>query len=213
MIKVERLVFNPFQENTYLVWDQTGECVIIDPGCSDSAEEEELDDFIAKNNLKPIAHLYTHVHIDHILGMMHVYNKYGLRPITHRDALPLLQSAPDHGRMYGIHLEEVIEPETFMADGDQINFGASSLEVRYTPGHADGHVCLVNHQEKFVIVGDVLFNGSIGRTDLPTGDFDTLAQSIRTKLYTLPPDFIAYPGHGPQTTIQQEKNSNPFVRG
>lgn len=213
MIKVERLVFNAFQENTYLVYDDTAECVIIDPGCSNSAEEQELDDFISRNNLKPVAHIYTHCHIDHILGISHVFNRYGLRPVMHPASLPMLQGAPEHGRMFGIEMSEIVEPETFFNDGDEVKFGNATLEVRYTPGHADGHVCLVNHQEKFVIVGDVLFNGSIGRTDLPTGDFDTLAQSIRTKLYTLPPDFIAYPGHGPHTTIEQEKNSNPFVRG
>jgi glyoxylase-like metal-dependent hydrolase (beta-lactamase superfamily II) len=213
MITVERLVFNAFQENTYLIHDETGECVIIDPGCSDAAEQRELDHFISQNNLKPVAHLYTHCHIDHVLGINHVFSTYGLRPMIHPESLKILHSAPDHGRMFGVELNEIVEPETFLNEGDQVKFGNSSLEVLYTPGHVDGHICLVSQAAKFVIVGDVLFNGSIGRTDLPTGDFDLLAESIRQKLYTLPPDFIAYPGHGPQTTIGHEMNNNPFVRG
>lgn len=212
MLKVERLVFNAFQENTYVIYDETGECAIIDPGCTDPDEQKELDDFIQKNNLKPVAHLYTHCHIDHILGIAHVFHTYGLRPVMHPESLKILHTAKDHGRMFGIEVDEIVEPVTFINDGDEVKLGNSGLKVLYTPGHVDGHVCLVNHLAKFVIVGDVLFNGSIGRTDLPTGDFDLLAESIRQKLYTLPPDFIVYPGHGPHTTIGQEKHSNPFVR-
>ncbi|MBE0637723.1 MAG: MBL fold metallo-hydrolase [Bacteroidales bacterium] len=212
-MKVERLVFNAFQENTYLVFDDTGECVIIDPGCSDPAEEEELDRFISKSKLKPVAHLYTHCHIDHILGITHVYSKYGLRPLMHHESLKILRSAGDHGRVFGIELGEIIEPETYLNEGDQVKFGNSALEVLYTPGHVDGHVCFVSRAAKFAIVGDVLFRESIGRTDLPTGDFDALVTNIRNKLYTLPPEFIAYPGHGPHTTIGHERHNNPFVRG
>jgi glyoxylase-like metal-dependent hydrolase (beta-lactamase superfamily II) len=212
MIKVERKVFNAFQENTYLVYDETGECLIIDPGCQEAYEEEELFDFIKSKGLKPVGHLYTHAHIDHILGNGYVNSTYGLKPVMHEASKPIFMSAGDHGRMFGIEINEIVEPEIFIDEGEIIRFGNSSVEVLYTPGHVDGHVCFVNHPEKWVIVGDVLFRDSIGRTDLPTGDFDLLSDSIRNKLYTLGADYTVFPGHGPETSIGHEMRNNPFVQ-
>jgi glyoxylase-like metal-dependent hydrolase (beta-lactamase superfamily II) len=212
MIKVERLIFNAFQENTYLVSDDTGECLIIDAGCQGQFEQEQLSEHLASNNLKPVGQIYTHCHIDHILGNGYVFEKYGLRPVMHKKSLPIFLGASDHGKMFGIEIDGLIEPEVFIADGDLVRFGNSSLEVLYTPGHVDGHVCFVNHDAQIVIVGDVLFRDSIGRTDLPTGDFDVLGQSIRTKLYTLGTEYIVYPGHGPETSIGHEMLNNPFVQ-
>jgi len=207
------MVFNAFQENTFLVWDETRECVIIDPGCEGSAEQNELTEFINNNDLKLVGHLYTHCHIDHILGNAYVFETYGLRPVMHRDSLPVFHSAGDHGKMFGIEVDGLIEPETFLKEGDEVKFGNHALEVLHTPGHVNGHICFANRDEKFVIVGDVLFRDSIGRTDLPTGDFDLLSHNIQNKLYTLGRDFTVHPGHGPSTTIGYEMLNNPFVKG
>lgn len=212
MIKVDALVFNAFQENTYLVYDDSGECLIIDPGCQDAYEQQELTDYLMNKKLKPVGHLYTHCHIDHILGNAYVFKKYGLRPVMHKLSLPFFRRAAEQSRMFGLDEIEIVEPEEFIAEGDIINFGTSSLEVLYTPGHIDGHVCFVNKQSKFVIAGDVLFYESIGRTDLPTGDFDLLISSITEKLFTLGADFTVYPGHGEKTTIGHEMRFNPFLR-
>lgn len=214
MIKIERLVFNPFQENTYVLHDDTGECVIVDPGCSVKEEEDALDEFLKKQKLKPVAQIYTHTHIDHILGMSHVYKAYDLKPLMHRDALPFLENASQQAVMFGIDFNDhVVQPHEFLEEGDQMKFGKSRLEVLHTPGHVNGHLSFVGRDQQFVIVGDVLFRDSIGRTDLPSGDFDTLAHQIRTKIYTLGDEFTVYPGHGPDTTIRYEIINNPFVNG
>lgn len=212
MITIEKFVFNPFYENTYVLFDETGECIIIDPGCSEAEEEKELSDFFALKNLKPVRQIYTHCHIDHIFGANFIYKKYKLKPDIHKAALPFLIRGPEQARVYGFEMAKVVEPENFIEEGDKIKFGKSELEVVYTPGHADGSVCFINHPQKFVITGDVLFQGSIGRTDFPTGNFDLLMDSIRTKLYVLPDDFTVYSGHGEKTTIGFEKVNNPFVR-
>jgi len=212
MIKVDTLVFNAFQENTYLVHDDTNECLIIDPGCQDIDEQQKLSEFIEKKKLKPVGQYYTHCHIDHILGNAFVFKKYGLRPIMHQASLPYFMQAGVQSRMFGLDEIEIIEPKEFISEGDKIKFGNSALEVLYTPGHIDGHVCFVNRDSKFVIVGDVLFRESIGRTDLPSGDFDLLISSITDKLYSLDAGFTVYPGHGETTTIGHEIRYNPFIR-
>jgi glyoxylase-like metal-dependent hydrolase (beta-lactamase superfamily II) len=212
MITIEKFVFSPFYENTYLLFDESGECVVIDPGCFEPAEEIELADFISKNNLKPVRQIFTHCHIDHIFGANFIFGKYNLKPEIHKAALPFLLRGNEQAKVYGFNMPKVVEPESFIEEGDKIKFGSSELDVVYTPGHADGSVCFINHPQKFVITGDVLFQGSIGRTDFPTGDFDLLMQSIKTKLYVLPDDFTVYAGHGESTTIGFEKGNNPFVR-
>ena len=211
MITVKKLVFNAFQENTYVVYDESGECVIIDPGCYTSSEQKELLKFIEQKNLKPVKHLYTHPHIDHILGNAYVYHQFGILPVMHKVALPIYLRSAEHGLIFGIQIDGITEPKEFIDEGDIIKFGNSELEVLYTPGHVDGHVCFVNRVRKFVIAGDVLFRDSIGRTDLPTGNFGILSESIKTKLYTLGDDFTVYPGHGPDTTIGYEKINNLYV--
>ena len=161
MIKVHKFVFNAFQENTYLVYDDTGECLIIDPGCQEPYEEQQLSSFIESQKLKLVGHLYTHGHIDHILGNAWVYNTYGLKPVMHKGSLQFFMNAGDHGKMFGIEIEEIIKPVDFLEDGDHVRFGGSSLEVLHTPGHVDGHLCFANHEAQFVITGDVLFKDSI----------------------------------------------------
>lgn len=213
MIHIKVFVFNPFQENTYLLHDETRECVIIDPGCYSAEEELELTQYIKDERLKPVALINTHTHIDHILGNNFIYKTYGLKPVVHKAGEVFLETAPEHGSLFGFNVGKMVMPEKYLEENQVFKFGNSSLDVLYTPGHVDGSICLVNHENRFVISGDVLFNGSIGRTDLPTGDFDLLAKSIREKLYTLPDNFVVHPGHGPATTIGEEKTGNPFVTG
>jgi glyoxylase-like metal-dependent hydrolase (beta-lactamase superfamily II) len=158
-----------------------------------------------------VAQIFTHTHIDHILGISFIHQKYNLKPVMHRDALPFLKNAGQQGAMFGIEMNEIVEPEEFLEEGDRVEFGDNFLEVLHTPGHVDGHLTFVNRQAEFAIVGDVLFRDSIGRTDLPSGDFDILAHHIRTKIYALGGDFTIYPGHGPETTVRYEILNNPFV--
>ncbi|MCF8365545.1 MAG: MBL fold metallo-hydrolase [Bacteroidales bacterium] len=213
MIKTERLIFNPFQVNTYLLYDESRETILIDPGCYDDFEKQKLAEFIEEQNLNLVAQIFTHTHIDHILGASFVFQKYGLKPVMHKDALPFLEGAKKQGLMYGFEVDEIVKPEKFIDESDSIDFGNSSLQILHTPGHVDGHLCFVSSSNKFVIVGDVLFRDSIGRTDLPTGNFDVLAHHIRNKIYKLGSDYTVFPGHGPQTTIGYEIMNNPFVNG
>jgi hydroxyacylglutathione hydrolase len=212
MVSIEKFIFNPFSENTYLLFDEAGKCIIIDPGCFDKQEENLLVDFINLNNLKPIKQIFTHCHVDHIFGTNFLFSKYDLKPEIHKAALPFLQNGHQQARMYGFETPKIVEPDSFIHEGDKIKFGNSELDVVYTPGHADGSICFINHAQKFVITGDVLFRESIGRTDFPTGDFNVLMESIRTKLFVLDDDFIVYSGHGEETTIGHEKMNNPFIR-
>jgi len=211
MIKIQRFVFNPFSENTYLLYDETGKAVIIDAGCSNTNEEEELSEFISNMNLEPVYHLLTHTHIDHIFGMGFIFRKYGLRPMIHKRALPFLESAGTQAKMFGVDEIEVVEPVAFIDEASEISFGNSILKVLYTPGHVDGHLCFISHEQKFVIVGDVLFRESVGRWDLPSGNETVLMNSIKNKLFTLDKDFVIFPGHGPETTIGHEIYNNPYV--
>ncbi|HOI86716.1 MAG TPA: MBL fold metallo-hydrolase [Lentimicrobium sp.] len=212
MITVKTLVFNSFSVNTYIISDETGDCIIIDPGCESPAEQQKLAGYIASAGLTPRALVNTHFHVDHILGNRFVADLYKLAPTAHPEGELLRSTAREFGSIFGLNLTDVAIPEHFVNDGDTIKFGNSELEVLYTPGHADGSICLVSHPERFVISGDVLFYGSIGRTDLPTGDFDVLMNSIETKLFVLDNDYTVYPGHGPKTLIGYEKMNNPFIR-
>lgn len=211
MISISAYTFNPFQENTFILYDETKECVIIDAGCYTSSEKQELKGFIEQNNLKPKKLLNTHCHIDHVLGNAFIYEQYKLKTYMHKVDTPTLEMAPLSGKMWDIGLEDVPSPEGYIDEGDSIKFGNSTLEILFTPGHSVGHIVFVNHEQKFIIGGDVLFKQSIGRTDLPGGNHEQLINSIKTKLFTLPDDYIVYPGHGPETTIGYEKSHNPFL--
>lgn len=213
MTEVQSFAFNPFQENTYVLYGDTKEGVIIDPGCYNQSEHQQLLRFIDQYNLKVVHLLNTHAHIDHVLGNKFVAEQWGLKLEMNRLDLPNLHNAPNHGKMFGFEMEPSPEPSVFLNEGDQITFGNTVLDIVFVPGHAPGHIAFISYQDKFVIGGDVLFQRSIGRTDLPGGDYDTLIQSIKDKLYTLPDDYIVYPGHGPATSIGFEKKNNPFVRG
>jgi hydroxyacylglutathione hydrolase len=213
MLNIHRFPFNPFQVNTFIVWDETKECAIIDPGCYSQPEQEELKGFIAEKGLKPVRLINTHLHIDHIAGMAFASREYGLKPEAHFDGLPFIRHSEKTYFIYGFDSLETIDPQLPLAEGDIIRFGNSELEVIETPGHAAGSVCFISHSGRFVVTGDVLFHQSIGRTDLPTGDYDLLMKNIKEKLLTLPPDYKVYAGHGPETTIGYEAMSNPFLEG
>jgi hydroxyacylglutathione hydrolase len=208
---IVKFVFNSFGVNTYILSDETGKCLIIDPACQYEDEESGLLGFISSRHLKPVGMVNTHFHVDHIVGNTFVCKTFHLRPQCHKNSKMFWETASEFGAVFGIKIENLIIPKDFIEEGDIITFGKSSVEVLYTPGHAEGSICLVNHAERYVVSGDVLFRDSIGRTDLPTGNFDTLYNSITTKLFSLPDDYTVYPGHGPETTIGYEKLNNPFL--
>jgi hydroxyacylglutathione hydrolase len=212
-MEIKQFVFNDFQENTYILFDESKECVIIDPGCLYDNEKEELDQFIGSLDLKPVILLNTHAHLDHIYGNRHVFEKYGLSPGIHKEELYNLKNADKQAAFYGLPAPGSPIPESFISEGEQICFGNSILDILFTPGHSAGHLSFHAPKEKFLICGDVLFAGSIGRTDLPGGNYNTLISSIKTKLLTLKSDTKVYSGHGISSSIGLEKSTNPFLLG
>lgn len=211
MINIHVFTFNDFQENTYVLSDETKQCIIIDPGCYSAEEQNTLANYIKNNNLIPVKLLNTHCHIDHVLGNNFVASTFKIGLEIHANDMETLNSIATYGHLYGFNCEPSPNPVAFLKDGDKVKFGNSKLEIRYVPGHSAGHIVLVSAEEKFVICGDVLFRGSIGRTDLPGGDYNTLVNSIKTKLLTLADNFKVYSGHGPSTTIGFERENNPFL--
>lgn len=213
-MKVKYFTFNFFGENTYVLYDETGECVIVDPGCYTAEEEMALAAFIEEMQLTPVKLLNTHCHIDHILGNDFVARKYGLELYCHSYEIDWLTQAPHYGlAMYNVRVTPSPQPAGFLQEGDVVKFGNTELQVLFAPGHSVGSIVFYDAASKKAIVGDVIFNRSVGRTDLPGGNTQTLMQSIKTKIYTLPDDTVLYPGHMEPTTVGEEKLYNPFVRG
>ncbi|MDP4267633.1 MAG: MBL fold metallo-hydrolase [Bacteroidota bacterium] len=212
MITIKIFQFNPFQENTYVLYDETHECVVIDPGCYSVKEKEQLTNFISSKNLKPVKVINTHGHIDHILGIAFVSAKYNIDYYLHRGDSILLNNSSDIGVNFGMNFEKPAKLPVFVEEGNEIKFGNSVLEVIYTPGHSQGGICFYCRKDNFLISGDTLFDNSIGRTDLFGGNYDTLISSIKSKLFVLPDDCKVYPGHGPETSIASEKKDNPFFK-
>jgi len=210
MIKVKSFTFNPFQENTYLLYDDTLEAVVIDPGCNEMEEKKELSDFISLNQLKVKLLLNTHCHIDHVLGNDFVKSRYQVPFKIHPLDLPVLKSVKSYASNYGFPLYQEATPDAELREGSPVNFGNSSLQVIFLPGHAPGHVGFYSDVDNFIIAGDVLFFHSVGRTDLPGGNHETLLARIHQNLFILPDEIIVYPGHGPATNIGEEKMNNPF---
>jgi hydroxyacylglutathione hydrolase len=210
MISIRSFVFNGFQENTFVLYDETRECIVIDPGCYDKEEEQELSDFIDQQQLTVKLLLNTHCHVDHVLGNAFVKEKYNTRLLIHATDEPGLRAVKVYAPNYGLHQYHETLPDGYLKEGDTIKFGNQELKVIFVPGHSPGHVAFYSEANKIVIGGDVLFYNSIGRTDLPGGNFDVLIESIHQKLFTLPDDVKVYPGHGPATTIGFEKRTNPF---
>lgn len=213
MLNVHSFIFNTFQENTYIVYDENGLCAIFDPGMSNYEEEAAFVSFVEQNNLKPIALYNTHCHIDHVLGNHFIFEKYGLIPQFHEGEVPVLVAVQNMAPMYGFRYETSPIPETFLEEGQAIEIGKHTLGLLFVPGHSPAHLCFYSAQDGFVIGGDVLFRNSIGRTDLPGGNHQQLLDNIQQKMYVLPDETIVFPGHGPSTTIGFEKETNPFVRG
>jgi glyoxylase-like metal-dependent hydrolase (beta-lactamase superfamily II) len=213
MIQIQTFTFNGFEENTYVLFDDTKECIIVDPGCYDKHEQETLSNFLTENKLKPVLLINTHCHIDHVLGNRFVADKWKLDLAMHKLDVPTLESVKDYCTVYGFHnYEESHLPSHFLNEGEKVKFGESELDILFTPGHAPGHIVLHSKKDGFIIGGDVLFQMSIGRTDLPGGDFDTLIESIKEKLLPLDDNTKVYCGHGPSTNIGFEKANNPFLK-
>jgi len=211
MLTVKYFTFNPARENTYILHDETHECVIIDAGCYTSQEQAILKDYITDKKLKPVMLLCTHAHFDHIMGNRFVFDTYGLKPISHKKELEVFAAQESVSKRYEINFDLSPIPEKFIEEGDKLTFGTTTLSVLFTPGHSPGHVVFYNAENHLVINGDVLFKGTIGRTDLPLANHADLENSIKTKLYTLPDETTVYCGHGPVTNIGQEKVHNMFV--
>jgi len=213
MARIASFTFNPFYENTYIVYDETGECVVVDPGCYTKEEREDLGGFITRNQLKPVYLINTHCHIDHVLGNKFVAETYGVPLMMHKGEIPVLEDVVNYAPTLGVHYQPSPEPEIFVDEPDLVRFGNTELKVFFTPGHSPASICFYNEKDKFLVGGDVLFYDSIGRTDLPGGDYETLISSIKTKLLVLPDDVKVYAGHMQATTIGRERKFNPFLNG
>lgn len=211
MINIHYFAFGPFQENTYVLWDETNECIILDPGNSTITENKKLSDFISQKNLNVMRLILTHAHIDHINGNKYIFDTYGLLPEVHQDDVYFIENHLVSATMYGLQAEQSPMPKAFIKEGDVINFGNSTLQTLHTPGHSPGSISYYNLEDKFIIGGDVLFYGSIGRSDLPMGNHETLIKSIKEKLMSLGDEMKVYSGHGIPTTIGFERMNNPFL--
>lgn len=212
MLKVAFFTFGPFQENTYLISNQQKQCWIVDPGMYDTEETERFIDYIDTYQLIPQAIVNTHAHIDHIFGAQALMDKYNIPFAIHRKDKMMLDNAVIYAAAFGVTLKASPKATFYLNENENYMAGDELLEIRFTPGHSPGSVVFYCPKGGWLIGGDVLFAGSIGRTDLPGGDFDTLINSIREELFTLPPETIVYPGDGPATTIAEEMQNNPFLQ-
>ncbi len=211
MFTVKAFTFSPVQENTYLLYNEQGHVLIIDPGCYFEEEREELGTFLKQNNLKPQLLLNTHCHLDHVFGNKWIHETYGLLLHIHPNEKQVLDFAPASGLMWSLPFDNYNAEINYLKVDEEIQLDEDRLKVLFAPGHSPGHVCFYCEAQGFVIGGDVLFRQSIGRTDLPLGNHATLINSIKTRLFTLPDETIVYSGHGPSTTIGYEKKHNPFL--
>jgi hydroxyacylglutathione hydrolase len=211
MLHIQPFTFNPFSENTYLVWDDSLACVVIDPGCADRSEQQALAQFMAAQNLKLELVLNTHCHIDHVFGNRWLVDTYKVPLAAHRKDLMNLNGAVPYAHMMGMSFDPSPEPTIWLDGMKEISFGQTTFEIRFTPGHAPGHVSFYHAASGTLFSGDVLFQGSIGRTDLPGGNFSTLMQSIAQQILTLPDETVVWSGHGPETTVGEERQHNPFI--
>ncbi len=211
MIHIKAFTFSPISENTYVLYNNDGKAIIIDPGCYFPNEQETLKDFLTDNSLAPVYLLNTHCHLDHVFGNKWVHENYGLEPHLHPNEEAMLALAPVSGERWGLPFQNYMGPLHFLNDGDTVLLGETEIQVILAPGHSPGSICFYIPSQGDLIGGDVLFRGSIGRTDLPGGDSETLLNSIREKLWVLPDETVVYSGHGIKTTIGYEKRNNPFL--
>ncbi len=212
-MNIRAFTFNPFQENTYVIYEDNNECIIIDPGCYTHEEENELSDFIESKKLKPTKLINTHCHIDHILGNKFVQERWGVDLYVNKLEIPILESANDIAVNYGfnnyLHCKY---PKYFIDEKTIIKLNNTCFQILFTPGHSPGHICLYNKKENILIGGDLIFKESVGRTDLPGGDYNTLIKSIKEKILVLNDKTKIYCGHGPSTILKWEKEHNPFLK-
>ena len=211
MLTIQSFTFNPASENTYVLFNETGSAVIIDPGCYSENEQHALQLFIELNDLKVIQLINTHCHLDHVFGLKWVHENYDLEPFIHLEDKKILESAPQSALRWGLTMDNYTGKVQLLEEGDEIHIGTDKLSVLHTPGHSPGSISFYCKEQGFVISGDVLFKESIGRTDLPEGNHHQLIRSIQTKLFTLPDETIVYNGHGNTTTIGHEKEHNPYL--
>jgi glyoxylase-like metal-dependent hydrolase (beta-lactamase superfamily II) len=211
MLKIKSFVFSPIQENTYLLYDEFNNCAIIDPGCYFDAEKEQLTQFIRQTGLQPQMLLNTHCHLDHVFGNKYIAETYGLVAQIHQKEKLVLEFAPTSGLMYNLPFDNYTGDFIFLKEGDTVLIGTDELKVIEAPGHSPGHICFYCAAQGFLIGGDVLFNRSIGRTDLPGGNHEQLINNIKEKLFVLPEATVVYSGHGSTTTIGEEKKENPYL--
>ncbi|MEZ5000122.1 MAG: MBL fold metallo-hydrolase [Bacteroidales bacterium] len=210
-MEIFKLVFSPIEVNTYIIADSTGDCAIIDCGCYSDDEFRRLKEFLSDKGLTPVMLLNTHLHLDHIFGNRMVRNEFGLLTKASRLDEYNLKSAVSHAMMFGLSMEEPPEIGRPLEDGEIISLNDISIECRLVPGHTAGSLAFYIKEENCIFTGDALFSGSIGRTDLPGGDYETLMGSIRNRLLTLDDGVIIYPGHGPSSSIGAEKRTNRFL--
>jgi hydroxyacylglutathione hydrolase len=211
MANIQSFVNNPYQENTYILYDDSLECVIIDPGMYTATEQNTVVNFIKANNLKPVLLLNTHCHVDHVLGNKFVFDQYGLKPKFHIGESEVLEAVIAYAPAMGFRYEPSPLPDEYLPETGTISFGNTELQLIFAPGHSPAHLCFYDKDANLLVGGDVLFRNSIGRTDLPGGNFNLLISNIKEKLFSLPDDCTVYPGHGPETTIGYEKQHNPYL--
>jgi hydroxyacylglutathione hydrolase len=212
MLKLHSATFNAFSENTYIIYNEYNACWIVDPGMNDASEHQAMDSYLTQQGLKPQGVINTHAHIDHIFGVQPLIDKYAIPFALHPLEAPVLAGARGSAMLFGFSISTIPQPTQVLKEGEPLRLGDDILEVRFAPGHSPGSVIFYYPQGDWAIGGDVLFAGSIGRTDLPGGNHEQLLQSIRTQLFALPDHTVVYPGHGPETTVGEEKVSNPFLQ-
>lgn len=211
-MKVKIFPVNPFMMNCYVYYNgENKRGVIIDPGAYSEEEENSIYEFIQTNGIKIKYILNTHGHIDHILGNYWAKNKFNVPLLMHKDDMPLIDKSGDQAAMFGISFPRPPNPDKYISETDKIEFNDTVLDIIHTPGHSPGSVCFIDTKEKIIFGGDTVFHGSIGRTDLWMGDMDVLLDSINNKILTYPDDYIIYPGHYEETTVGEEKETNPFL--
>jgi len=211
---LHHLIFNPYEVNTFIISASDGQCAIVDPACCSPDEQATLKKYIDDNGLRPVWLINTHGHFDHVIGNAYVCKTWQqVKSAAHRDDLFLMENAYRQGEMFGFTVEQPPTPTVFLTDDEIIKLGDDvNLHVRHIPGHSPGSIVIHAPEQNWVIVGDVMFYGSIGRTDLPGGNYELLISGIERKLMALPPETKVYTGHGPETTIGRERKHNPFLK-
>ena len=212
-MEIKTFHFNPIMVNTYILSDETGEAVIVDPGNCQIYEDEQIRDYVVSKNLKIKYLINTHPHIDHIAGNPWCVAEYHPQVLLHEAGMPIYKKAYAYAAAFGLDVEKMPEPNQYLKEGDVVTFGNQQLKVFYTPGHCDGSICLYSADNKLIFTGDLIFELSVGRSDLPTGNEALLQQSIREKILTLDDEVMILSGHGDPTTVGRERKGNPYLVG